>query len=60
MTDWQRGYGDAYVNPKFRKYPALPDNEDYMDGYMFGQKEWNDAHSEETEDGYPDPPHTYS
>lgn len=40
MTDWQRGYADAYVRPGLRKYPALPDNADYMDGYMEGQRQW--------------------
>ena len=41
MTDWQLGYSDAYVHPKVRGYPAKPDNEEYMDGFMFGQQEYN-------------------
>lgn len=44
MTDWQRGCADAYCNPKFREYPALPDNTDYMDGYMAGQEDWRKYH----------------
>ena len=40
MTFWQEGYADAYCHPKFRPYPTYPHNEDYMDGYTFGQSEY--------------------
>lgn len=46
MTDWQRGYGDAYVPGSMRGYPALPNNEDYMKGFQAGQEEWNAARAQ--------------
>lgn len=42
MTDWQRGYGDAYLPAKIRPYPALPQNDDYMAGFTAGQEDWRD------------------
>lgn len=40
MTDWQQGYADAYCKPLLRGFPAMPHNEDYMDGFMAGQSAW--------------------
>jgi hypothetical protein len=42
MSDWQRGWADAYINPKLRDYPALPNNDDYMAGFMAGQQDWRE------------------